>query len=552
MQIDIPRISGQPLQVDLNHGDRLFIVGANGAGKSALLHRFVSSFPNVRRISAHRQTWLYSGAINLTPQNRKQIFQQIKASEIQDEARWKDQFAGEKQMAALFDLVAHDNATTRSTYFNFSKVVSLGDNEVLKFASEFTKKSNLLFEKLNELLALGTFTVSLENSKGEEIFAKHKKNGARFSIAQMSDGERNAVLLAAEVLTVEPSTILLIDEPERHLHRAINEPFLSALFKMRKDCIFIVSTHETTLPAIDSEARTLILRSCKWVGNKANTWDAELLQANTDLPEDLKRAILGARKKILFVEGTNNSLDQQIYNALFPDTLIVSKGSCGGVEKAVKGLQDTHTIHNTDVFGLIDRDNRNEQEIKELFKKNIFALDVCSVEALYYCLDTIKVVAHQQAEFQGFNADEIIKEVQEEALNALKESNLAERMVARRCTRQVHNKVLSKLPDWKWIKDNQVLNTKIDIISLYNTELEYFKKLVGENKLDELFGRYPIRESSVFNKIAEVLRFQNRKHYEQAVITQIIKNDKLAQTLKNHIHPLSEALETKPVPPTVS
>ena len=78
-----------------------------------------------------------------------------------------------------------------------------------------------LFEQLNELLALGTLPVSLENSEGEEILARHGNDSVSFSIAQMSDGERSAALIAATVLTVKPETVLLIDEPELHLHRAI-------------------------------------------------------------------------------------------------------------------------------------------------------------------------------------------------------------------------------------------------------------------------------------------------------------------------------------------
>ena len=38
--------------------------------------------------------------------------------------------------------------------------------------------SELIFEQLNELLALGTLTVLLENSEGEEILARHGNDGA--------------------------------------------------------------------------------------------------------------------------------------------------------------------------------------------------------------------------------------------------------------------------------------------------------------------------------------------------------------------------------------
>ena len=181
MKINIPLISAQPLEIDLKPGERLFIVGVNGAGKSALLQHFVlfHIYDKIRRISAHRQMWLDSGDISLTPKARKQIDESRIAYETKDKAQWTDHNAAQKQMAVLFDLVAHDNDIARSALSSLYQATSQGDNEVLKFASE-VKKSKLLFEQLNELLALGTLTVSLENSKGEEIFARHKKKWGTF------------------------------------------------------------------------------------------------------------------------------------------------------------------------------------------------------------------------------------------------------------------------------------------------------------------------------------------------------------------------------------
>ena len=75
------------------------------------------------------------------------------------------------------------------------------------------------------------------------------KTAQSFGIEQMSDGERNAMIMASQVITAERGCVLLIDEPERHFHRAIIVPFLKALFKHREDCVFIISTHEVALPA---------------------------------------------------------------------------------------------------------------------------------------------------------------------------------------------------------------------------------------------------------------------------------------------------------------
>ena len=233
MDWNIPRVLGQPLQIALEAGGRLFIVGTNGSGKSALLQHLISSNQreNIRRISAHRQTWLQSGSIELTPRMRKEFSQQDMQQETQEQSRWLDYYAEQRQSAVLFDLVAKENARAR-------RIAHHVDDRNTEKAQMVADESVSPFEQLNELLAFGTLLVKLENSNDEEILAHHQGASVPFSIAQMSDGERNAAIIAATVLTVEPGTVLLIDEPERHLHRSIIEPFLSALFECRWDCCF--------------------------------------------------------------------------------------------------------------------------------------------------------------------------------------------------------------------------------------------------------------------------------------------------------------------------
>ena len=196
-----------------------------------------------------------------------------------------------------------------------------------------------------------------------EFLAHHGDENAVFRIAHLSDGERSATIMAATVLIVEAGTLLLIDEPERHLHRSIVVPFLSALFEQRQDCSFVISTHEISLPISSPQSRVLLIHRCEWSGSNATAWEANVFDASEELPEELKLAILGARQRILFVEGEEHSLDQPLYCALFPGVLVVSKGSCGEVQRSVNGLRDTESTHHVRAFGLIDADGRSQEEM---------------------------------------------------------------------------------------------------------------------------------------------------------------------------------------------
>ena len=389
MQFDliITIIDDEPLSIPLKAGSRVFVVGPNGSGKSALIQHAVTSLgsQNVRRISAHRQTWLESGAIDLTPQGRREFGQQHNNREHNPVNRWREWNPQGQLSSVMFDLVAKDNDQARriadqaraKNYPDMERIVDCEPG---------------VFDQINELLDLANLAVTVENSANENLFARRKGINERYDIAQMSDGERNAVILAANVLTVNPGTVLLIDEPERHLHRSIIEPLLSALFAQREDCAFIVSTHELALPMANPEASVLVMRSCQWSGDRASSWDAKLIDKNSNLPEDVKRAILGSRRKILFVEGQPQSPDMRLYSALFPGISVTPVGGCDDVIRAAEGLRNSSSLHDVEAFGLIDGDNRSRKDVERLAQRDIFALNAYSVESIYYCSDAMNAV----------------------------------------------------------------------------------------------------------------------------------------------------------------
>ena len=235
-----------------------------------------------------------------------------------------DGVSPEEQSAILYDLDHKYNTMNED-------IANHHHNQVIAKETATALKLRSPFDEINELLNHAKLNVKLERTKDRSIIAKHSQ-GQSFDIPQMSDGERNAMIIAGHVITAEPGTVLLIDEPEKHLNRSISQPFLSALFELRKDCAFIISTHEIDLMIANPEARVLMLRSCKWNGDKCVAWDAKIIEPNSQLPEtarlteELKRAILGSRKRILFVEGDSNSLDNQLYDVLFPNLNRDSEG----------------------------------------------------------------------------------------------------------------------------------------------------------------------------------------------------------------------------------
>ena len=535
MQWSIPQPSGHPLAVELKAGEQIFVVGPNGSGKSALLQHLAASsgVDKIRRIFAHRQTWLNSGSLTLTPESRRQFERDRRGYETAPNSLWIDHTGAETHAAVLFDLVAAENKRARS-------IAGYVENSKIECAEKAANATSP-FTRLNDLLALGTFRVSLHNPDDVEIVAR-KGSGPTFGIERMSDGERNAVIMAATVLTVDPGTTLLIDEPERHLHRAIIAPFLSALFELRQDCAFVVSTHELFLPVENPGARVLMTRSCTWAEDNAQAWDLEILAQPAELPEELRLAVLGARSRVLFVEGSSTSLDLPLYDTLFPELSVLPRGNCVDVERAVRGLRATEDRHHVKAYGIVDRDDLDDAAVDKLARAGIFALAVRSIESLYYCSDAMQAVAGHQAASMDLDAENLAYSAKRDALAALAQEEVIQRMAARRCERRMRDTALSHLPDWKTIRSATGPTIDLHVPSVFAAEVTEFRRLLAGEDFDALVARYPLRETEAFGAITKALKCASIRDYEQMVVVRTAKDDALATALKSRLQPLAEAI----------
>ena len=351
-----PSLNSHASPLELQAGESLFVLGANGTGKSSLMFHFArNNAGKTRKISAHRQTWMNTDALDMTPASKLQTEQHIQQTDQNQQSRYRDDYASQRASMTIYELIDAENVRAR----RITEFVDAGNMEA---ATEASKKEAPI-TIINELLRQSNIPITISIRENERVMAS-KNDGAEYSAAELSDGERNALLIAGNVLTAPSGTLLIIDEPERHLHRSIISPLLSQLFQRRSDCAFVVSTHDHTLPLEVPDARILLLRSCKFDGRNVQSWEADELPANTLIDESLKRDLVGARRKILFVEGTETSLDKKMYSLIFPMVSMIPKGSCHDVERAVSGLRAGEGFHWLRAFGIVDGDGYGSDQIQ--------------------------------------------------------------------------------------------------------------------------------------------------------------------------------------------
>ena len=380
----------------------IVIIGANGAGKSKLGAWIEQqSLTSVHRIGAQRSLNFkentplknYDEAVNFVQYGTNSSDTQYMEGKHQ---RWEKNGANytttllndfDDILAAMIAKISDD----KSEYFDSCRLAETQGRE--KHRTPNTIEDNLL------AVWDDVFPHRKLRIKKSKVYAVLIKDGIEneYSANQMSDGERAVLYLAAQVLCAPSSKMLIIDEPEIHLHRSIMNRLWIALEKAREDCVFIYITHDTQFAALHSHADKI------WVQDFDGThWNLQKLVSD-DLPEELLLDILGNRKNVLFVEGTADSDDVKLYSALYPNYYVVPCGNCRQVIERTKAFNRNTTLHHCSIYGIIDRDYRSDDEIEKYKTSKIYTINVSEVENLFLVEELVRWFASHM----GKNADEV-------------------------------------------------------------------------------------------------------------------------------------------------
>ena len=403
--------------------------------------------------------------------------------------------------------------------------------------------------KMNEILQLSNLHFQIEHRNAGKLNAQ-RDGSEPYSIAELSDGERNALLIISSVLTAPENTLILLDEPERHLHRSIVTPLITTLLSCRGDCAFVISTHDISVPIDQPKCAALLLRQYK---HNPQSWEADYIESLDEIDDTIASAVLGSRKVILFIEGQASSLDLQLYQLLFPAISIKAVGSCVEVEKIVKGIRASKGIHWVTAFGIIDKDNRSDEECNQLSNDGIIAIEQYSVESLYYHPDTVEAVCKRTSECHGNDAEATFYECKNKMLESIREHK--DRMAVRFAERTVRDQLLRQAPSWKKIseiskedekkdKDVVINVSKKDILNILNKEKACIDSLIQKNDLVALVSRYPIRETQLSQKISDCLGDKSAQKYEQTVRTMITDNEEEKEKMLSLIQPVIDAIKS--------
>ena len=250
--VNVPTNTGSLVSIELRPQIPVVVVGPNGSGKSALSGYLQTRLGStVNRIFAHRRLWLNSSAPEIGPAQLHDYVPNFTSWDNSIESRWRDHADSIRVSAIIQDVLDRQNGVN-------AKIA----NRVRETNDATGMDLDGPLELLNGILKESALSVKVEVSSSGELASVNTEE-ISYPAAEMSDGEKAALLLISDVLVADEGSVHLVDEPERHLHRSISASLINSLINLRKKDRFVVFTHDLDLAAtLGLTGKTFVTKSC--------------------------------------------------------------------------------------------------------------------------------------------------------------------------------------------------------------------------------------------------------------------------------------------------
>ncbi|BAR53165.1 hypothetical protein TFKS16_3009 [Tannerella forsythia KS16] len=470
------------------------IIGANGSGKSRLGKHIEDNTPegNSYRISAQR-------ALTIPDFVPLKSFEE--ASGLLLYGTTNQFYLNKKNKGNKWGFEGYQNILINDFDNLLSSVFALKNKENDKFVQACKEKErsgiqhpNAPITIIDRIIEIWTSIMPHREIVLEDAKVRAKYNGVEYYGKYLSDGERVALYLLAQSLCVPDGYVIIVDEPEIHLHKSVMIKLWDKIEEYCPNKTFVYITHDLDFASSRKLANKI------WVkGFDGINWDIHLLPEIGNVPESLMIEILGNRKNVLFVEGEKGSYDFELYKYIYPDFYVVPCGSCSAVIQNTKAFRRMKDLHKLNICGIIDHDYRTDREVESYLDDGIYVLDIAEIENLFCIEGVVRIIAKHQAYHDVEDKIRVVKDSVFEAFQQEYENQLCSI-----CEREIQH----KLKNYK--KTN--LNTQQDLE-------EQLVSLVRNINIDELYSNTKNRLDEIIgNKdYNSLLRIFNRKNIHKRI-----------------------------------
>ena len=430
--VSVPLIDGEK-EIHIEAGSSVVFVGANGTGKTRLathIEKILSL--NAHRISAHRALSL-NPAVPKINENQALLGLRIGATHKnadirhRDGSRWGDK--GSVHLLNDFDfLVQALFAEQSNKSLETHKRVRGGDNGPAE-----PTKFEVLIDIWERLLPHRKLHIS-----GDDIQVSVTGEEELYSGSEMSDGERAVFYMLGQTLVAAEASLIIFDEPELHVHRSIMAKLWDEIEAARPDCAFVFITHDLEFASSRVAEKYVLLEF-----NSRPFWNIEKVPVDTGFDEELTTLILGSRKPILFVEGTDSSLDTTIYRSCYPDWTVIPKGSCEEVIHSVVTMRRNENLTRVTCTGIVDADDYSQEDKDYLLELGVATLPVSEIENLILLPSISRLIAQNEG-YADAELETNVTNLADAIFESLNTDRAIEKVVTRYCRRRI-DRLLKKI-----------------------------------------------------------------------------------------------------------
>lgn len=342
------------------------IIGANGAGKTSLINELrKNSIDEMYVLPAQKLLYFVSNIHDRNGISRERYIQDLKEVDLKYETT---------------DL--YPSHIENSISNTFTKLITLLVKDYTNIVTRRSRKEKdlplTLWDRVEYIWNQIFPEIKFELEPDDRV-VKVEKNGSKYSINGLSDGERCILFYIGNVLLAPESSYIVVDEPETFLNAAVYNELWDLLISERSDCQFVFASHN--MDFVQSRTNAAYIWCKKF--EAPYSLEHQILDDSLNLPLDLLTEVSGTKKPILFCEGTKNSLDYQIYSKLLSEFCFVKPvQGHKQVIQHTKAYNNLQYLHGNTAYGIIDNDWMDESSIQANKEDGIFVLPFNEVEMI--------------------------------------------------------------------------------------------------------------------------------------------------------------------------
>jgi predicted ATPase len=410
----------------------VLLVGPNGCGKSSLIdaaqawrNRHWEATYHLKQIPGAQGNWDQSVFLTFhdprpanDDQRRKAVYAR---SAYRNDAEFHLNQLTKVEPALHEERIRRLIDNDQAVSLNYRRLVSQGFEDVYERAppeltmAEFRERSIGEIRDAMQRLFPGLVLNSLGNPLTAGTFRFDKGESKAFLYKNLSGGEKAAFDLLLDILIKRreyDDTVYFIDEPEAHMSPALQSALLDELFcavpqnsqlwlathsiGMMRKARDLAQQHPGAVVFLDFDGVNFNLpQSIGPIEPNRPFWKRAMQIALDDL------AGYVTPEHVVLCEGGRldggKDFDAECYNMIFqvehPQTVFLGAGNADDIQNDPRGVQRllTALAPNVRITRVIDRDDRTENEIRDLHGQNVRVLSLRTVES--YLLDDTVLAA---------------------------------------------------------------------------------------------------------------------------------------------------------------